>query len=232
VELTRAGAEKKLPAPITPAFELIDTAKFRASMPSFDRRMMWMMAILGFSGCDYCEGTNRFGYTEGPLVKLLPYISSTPKFIQSVWWRDDPYRKGLWFYPEDYLLWLRHVPFKKKPILDLAEFNKEVHDILWIIQYSYGFDSQRHTAGPPPPDYSINLFPGATTFEEAVYDSTLEHPRVLFYEEYVNTTPSFPYGYCPAQTAALFGDLPPTPINPIALTENDISTDEEDGLQI
>ena len=79
-------------------------------------------------------------------------------------------------------------------------------------RYTLQFDSQRKPAGPRLPDYTINLFSGATTVEEAIFDSTLEHffdtgrPYIDFVEEFPTYNPVSTIGYPPRQAEALFGD--------------------------
>lgn len=175
VAMTEAKAKSKFGSLRVSAFEIINIPGLVASIPSYDRRMMYLMACLGFKGCDYCLGLNRFGFTEAVYRAIYEDSLEAPKWILSCFSPSNPLRRMIRFLPGKFLDFLRRAKPRKadRGPEALRDFTQEVLDMLYVVTYSAHFDVSRQPGGPPPLPYT-DIFAGATTLDEALGDTTIE----------------------------------------------------------
>jgi hypothetical protein len=107
VGLTMAKAKAKFGSTRESAFEILRMPEFVEAIPSYDRRMVYMMACLGFKGVDYCDGLNRFGFSEAVYRKFFEKCLVLPRWLETYFRPSDPLRRMVRFYPGRYLDFLR-----------------------------------------------------------------------------------------------------------------------------
>jgi hypothetical protein len=190
VQLVKHCAEKKFGTDIfLSGFEFALTRAVGNKLGSFVRRLMFIQMILGRGGCDYCHGTNAYGFTEVQYRDLQAEVLVCKPWLRFEFDHDDPTRRIMIFEPTAFLAYLRVTRFstKKANKNTVAAFAKEVLDQLWTLQYGIFWDAGRkRRAGPPIPDYeNITVFPGAPdSVADLIIDGRFQFPPIEFVEEH------------------------------------------------
>jgi hypothetical protein len=141
VKMTAKGAGDVFGSRSIRAAEIIDVMSIMDGV-SYDRRLMFLMAAIGFGGVDYNDGLAPFGYTLSVYKTVFSTLSSAPKWLVSVFNKKHPTRRKIRFFPGEYLEFLRRGT-PNAPKRGLHELNEEVTRMLYVVTYAALFDSKR-----------------------------------------------------------------------------------------
>ena len=206
VALTAASARKRWGGDVQGGFELLaaDDIYSQPYVASIAHRYTWTVLLLCTAGVDYCEGLSRWwGFKHMSAIEARFRRGEIEPFVTAIFNPARPMVRGLRVNLDGWLAAIGTLPSKKT--VALAEFNSELHSILFTLRLFASFDAARRPRpGPPIPDFTEELFPGACTLGD-VFQGRGSWDPVIFVETHPLDTllhsPKLSYGH--TQAAAI-----------------------------
>jgi hypothetical protein len=157
----------------------------------FLAKIHYAFLLLCAAEIDYCGGLRLFGYKESAVTQ---YIEDRGiRISQKSPWLDldiDKHGRHLVFYPDKFIRYvLEPIEFEFKRNFQtksdtdcIKAFNKEIHRLLYCVRYYMGLEEYNYRGGPPIPDYSIVLFPGAKSVSFLTENPRTKYPKYRIVE--------------------------------------------------
>ena len=182
VALTMGSARKKWGSAYESGNEVLDYSGIynQPHLISISHRYTWVFLLLCCAGVDYCDGLSRWwGWKHISTVETAFRRGGFPPFVTAIFDKQRPLTRALRVDLNSFVAAIGTLP-SKKPV-NLAEFTKELHSIIFTIRLFAGFDAARRPrAGPPIPDFTDELFPGAESLADVFQRK--DWPPLLYVE--------------------------------------------------